>query len=214
MARFFHYVVLVGSVFWCSPLSAQEVRCEVASQTGYSLNYRDRPALHGDVLGSLRNGRELLFDAPQDLATDDDGRLWAYVYAWEQDGWYGYGWVSKAYLKCNDGSVARRAIAMAYCQADSIVSIGKGFASYRTLADNAVAAGAEAIQNCVAGGARPGCCQIVHTAGRENGCIALSQSEFSFGSGEGRSWQEAVAMAEADCGDAGCRTLASSCIND
>jgi hypothetical protein len=79
-------------------LSARaEQVCKVTDPTGTPLNVRDRP--NGEVINSLRNGREVFI---LDTAYDDQNRQWVKIAGYYENEYRIWGWVIREFVSCYD----------------------------------------------------------------------------------------------------------------
>ena len=89
-------LVFLASIIISQPARAERV-CQVTDPTGTPLNFRDQP--NGEVIGALRNGREVYI---HQIGYDSQGRPWALVGGYHQSNCRTWGWVFREFLSCYD----------------------------------------------------------------------------------------------------------------
>lgn len=105
------------------------------------------------------------------------------------------------------------AASIAYCHSSGTGGLGTSNRTDVSPEENRANANLKAVENCVAGGGKHGCCKVRVKTSYPSGkkCVALvTNPEKDFDVGQGRTKQEAVANAKSACGGY-CNPIASAC---
>jgi len=105
------------------------------------------------------------------------------------------------------------AASIAYCYNSGTGGLGTSNRTDKSSEANLAYADVKAVENCVAGGGKHGCCKVRVNSSDASGkkCVALvANPEKDFDVGRGRTQREAVANAKSACGGY-CKPVASVC---
>jgi hypothetical protein len=89
-------LLILAAVTVALPAKAEKV-CKVTDPTGTPLNVRDQP--NGQVINSLRNGREVFIE---EVTYDDQDRPWVKVGGYYNGTYRVWGWVFREFVSCYD----------------------------------------------------------------------------------------------------------------
>jgi hypothetical protein len=90
------FLTLLGFTAVDQPAYAEQI-CKVTDPTDTPLNVRDRP--NGEVINSLRNGREVFI---LDAAYDEQDRQWVKIGGYYEGEYRIWGWVIREFVSCYD----------------------------------------------------------------------------------------------------------------